>query len=852
MTSHKYLNKKKGAAYTFFSGLQSAILPAVILAVIESLIFAAVPASVLSSEKKGLGPLSTKKLSDSIKFVTSILEEPGAAIAFCVAIALLCIFTAVILLRFMADKRTVNVYYSLGIKRRTLFLSRYFAGAVMITAATIIPIVAGFFVNLAFLKLSWQLSIVYIHLFFGLWILSLLAYSLSAAVFSSVGTVSEGIVYSLGVMTLPTILLVSLENMLSAFVPSSTFDTQIVAFDSSGYFQSISAQSLIFRYERYNPLLFFADEFYKYARGAILSSGGIELTDKSVFSFPNMGISLFWLPVCIALTALGCFMFVRRNAENCGFLNTNKILANAVLFELLITAVSVPLYEVNYMGTGEIIAICSVAAFGAYIFFEIFLKRNVKRILKTLYKFPAHAAIIGLIIVTFSSGLFGFARYIPNTSDISAAAVSVPVSIAPLQIRTTTDLSYGYSSNYFVNARAGYSYNELPQMTSESDIKKVTDLHEKLVKANTDDDGSIATLTFRYVLKNGRTESRKVFVKDYSLLKESVTLLDTDACKAQYEELFGTDWNKLKNADGKFADYPNSFYGAMIYDNSVVSFTPVSMQENYLLTLTDKEFSALREALKKDLLSMTSDEVFDGDASKKLGVLSFTSTVSDNDIEGITGIGNEQVSEVEATPSEVLPDDKNTEEENPDEELPDEELPDGENEAENSKLHYTVRAKTEVYTPYDRNYNIIVTQNMTNTVKVLKDAGLDGAFTSKLKIKSLSFVKLNFDSMQDFIGARTIQRDITAYVPNGDAGYYYDDDSIQESANRLGTDTENFIKDEKRITEVMSRCSLRRLLNNGDFICVADYGDGLMTCYPLTAADAPDYVTQHTYTVNSN
>ncbi len=283
MTSHKYLNKKKGAAYTFFSGLQSAILPAVILAVIESLIFAAVPASGLSSEKKGLGPLSTKKLSDSIKFVTSILEEPGAAIAFCVAIALLCIFTAVILLRFMADKRTVNVYYSLGIKRHTLFLSRYFAGAVMITAATIIPIVAGFFVNLTFLKLSWQLSIVYIHLFFGLWILSLLAYSLSAAVFSSVGTVSEGIVYSLGVMALPTILLVSLENMLSAFVPSSTFDAQIVAFDSSGYFQSISAQSLIFRYERYNPLLFFADEFHKYARGAILSSGGIELTDESAW-----------------------------------------------------------------------------------------------------------------------------------------------------------------------------------------------------------------------------------------------------------------------------------------------------------------------------------------------------------------------------------------------------------------------------------------------------------------------------------------------------------------------------------------------------------------------------------------
>ena len=56
--------------------------------------------------------------------------------------------------------------------------------------------------------------------------------------------------------------------------------------------------------------------------------------------------------------------------------------------------------------------------------------------------------------------------------------------------------------NPFIRANLQHGFSELPEMTGENDIKEVTALHKKLVDANTDNDGAIAVLTFRYVLKN--------------------------------------------------------------------------------------------------------------------------------------------------------------------------------------------------------------------------------------------------------------------------------------------------------------------------------------------------------------
>ena len=50
------------------------------------------------------------------------------------------LLVGVLLFRFVTNKKTVNVYYSLGIKRADLYTARLVAGIIMMLAATLIPL----------------------------------------------------------------------------------------------------------------------------------------------------------------------------------------------------------------------------------------------------------------------------------------------------------------------------------------------------------------------------------------------------------------------------------------------------------------------------------------------------------------------------------------------------------------------------------------------------------------------------------------------------------------------------------------------------------------------------------------
>ena len=58
------------------------------------------------------------------------------------------LLVGVLLFRFVTNKKTVNVYYSLGIKRADLYTARLVAGIIMMLAATLIPLAVSLGINL--------------------------------------------------------------------------------------------------------------------------------------------------------------------------------------------------------------------------------------------------------------------------------------------------------------------------------------------------------------------------------------------------------------------------------------------------------------------------------------------------------------------------------------------------------------------------------------------------------------------------------------------------------------------------------------------------------------------------------
>ena len=62
------------------------------------------------------------------------------------------LLVGVLLFRFVTNKKTVNVYYSLGIKRADLYTARLVAGIIMMLAATLIPLAVSLGINLQLVR----------------------------------------------------------------------------------------------------------------------------------------------------------------------------------------------------------------------------------------------------------------------------------------------------------------------------------------------------------------------------------------------------------------------------------------------------------------------------------------------------------------------------------------------------------------------------------------------------------------------------------------------------------------------------------------------------------------------------
>lgn len=864
MIFHKSLNKKKGAAYSFFSGLSAGFVPAVLILLLQTFMTVGVPLIEFINTDFSTGDKKSKDLYDYFIYG----ETDTVTIYFILAISgILAIFTAVRLFSFICDKRTVNVFYSLGIKRSTLFLSKYCAGAVLLIASIIIPVILSYIVNLIFLGPSWRMSLTLFHFYCGLSVFSLICFSVAAVVFSSVGTVSEAVVYSVALLFAPTIIIFITENIAGALLTSSTLNVYTETFsDMSNHYRD--GTSLLQATSDYNPLLFFARQLQDFSI-AFIDGDKIMLrvgNEESPWHLPSLFVSVPWFVIAVALGVAGALLFRRIKAENCGFLNTNKILSNLTIFELCLVGSSIMLGEVNYTDIAIIIAAGVAAAFALYLIAEIFLKRNFIKIVKTLYKFAAHMAVIGLIFGICAADIFNYTSYIPDKSKIESVEISTPFSYSPI---TTKSMGYGWNSNSFIALMEPYSFYFMPKITTSEEIDKIIEINRKIVKTEKDD-GLGCEIVIRYNLKNGNTSERKHILTSKEEISALFGIFDLGDVKKEISTLFynsgGIDALKQANDRYGWVDEPVFMRLAFDYEYSEVIARTVSLQENKTLSLTKEQFTALKDAVYADLMSRSAAEYFTGN-SRQLGVLSFGINEKARQIEGINGYYDapvyeefteypapEEATTAEATgeiPLEDIFTDENLTEDILTENIFGEEIP-------QASPEVSVYSNTDTM-PYESlggmrrsgTYDIIVTENMINTLNFLNTNGFSDCFTSEYQIESISFRQYNSGEIFSYYSYRSNNfiHDFFAYpvAPNE-----FDGISADVNFDPVGVISENIITDEARIKELDSLMKLHEYSFDSGYFCLIKYKNGAYTTRYLSTEDAPQYVNSHTYTLNLN
>lgn len=633
MTSRKSLQNNFGYAYR--TGLRDNSLFAVLNAVFLSFFFAVTPIMIFrnnTSYDRESGEVSTLNFKElySFQFSTSLEFTRYLIIAGLLGVGLL---MGIMTFRFITGKKTVNVYYSLGIKRTKLFTAKYLSGLTLIAVSVLLPMLVSLIVNIAVLGVNKYMITAFFYLVIGMFSLVAFSYTLTALVFSAVGTIFEGMLFSGILILLPEMLFSCLQILIQKLVVGTPLGS-VFTTNSAGW--SGEASKLTDEFVNYNPLRYFSEGLYTYST----ANKKAELTSYTTgelvaWKNPNFLPLVLWLLVTAALFMLGVFVYKRRKAEIGGFIGKNKVLnfigTFIVAFFGFVEAYN--LLEAKGMAIGIIVGVAVLAVI--YTVLSLLLLRNGKQFVKDLLALPVQIAVTALIFVFFATGYFGAANRVPDTADVSYAKISAFYNDSVTGATTNNYSNYG---RYSFGGLDSPSSIPTGQYETEKDIDFVRGMHEKLVEAGRTEPTVLdesyngtrpLAVQIVYVLKNGKEVKRCYYGVSEEVLQGLQKAVETDYYKARLNKLFKDPVQKVEPPkvengtliSGDYASYNEYQYIRSLRESTDIFVYGKALADRIPLELTDAQKQTLLDCLYQDLSKKTAENRYS--TANAVGVISF-------------------------------------------------------------------------------------------------------------------------------------------------------------------------------------------------------------------------------------
>lgn len=610
------------------------------------------------------------------------------------------ILLGVLLFRFVTNKKTVNVYYSLGIKRADLYTARLLAGVFMMFAAVLVPLAVSLGLNLHYFGSSVMLWRTFLFYAVHNVICVLAGLTISAAVSSCVGTVVESLGFSAVLAAFPSVVTMCVNYSVPAILngaPSKTYyGIYPVASSFGENYLDMTNSTLFGRAIAHINLLMLN-------RSSFINSSSVEAMTKEAakkWAAPSLTPYILWAVLIAAFFVFGLFMFKRRKAEICGFPGRSAVLNFVLCMIASFGVASLIIYFIAY--TSQIsrwimIALVIVAAFLVFVILDVILHLSFKALKKDWKIGLVHVGLMAAFLLSLYTGFFGYSSRVPDVQSIESASISAPNALMG-SYKLGNGLQSGYNSNlyfgedglkdyYYVGNR---SNSLVEDFKDKDDINTVREIHKAMIKAgnlnktNSDSDDYSKRVTsqkviIKYKLKNGRELVR---VYNYVPLTDYPTLYALEDTKNWNSKIK----NELLNIDS---------------ENVIPIVFSAQMDKR---TAVDEELTAgLARAIYNDISTLSSDKFLSSNA-KYLGSVAFYVNREQREDYSIY----ESSEYVNATSME----DEITEEEEP---LSRQETVDNLAIRDNSQGKYLALG----------DYSVIpITEEMTNTISFLKAHGL--------------------------------------------------------------------------------------------------------------------------------
>ena len=610
------------------------------------------------------------------------------------------ILLGVLLFRFVTNKKTVNVYYSLGIKRADLYTARLVAGIIMMLAATLIPLAVSLGINLHFFGSSAMLWRTFLFYAVHNVICVLAGLTISAAVSSCVGTVVESLGFSAVLAAFPSVVTMCVNYSVPAILNGAPGITYYDIYPSSSSYGDMhldmTGSTMFGRIISHINLLMLN-------RSSFINSSSVEAMTKEAakkWAAPSLTPYILWAVLIAAFFVFGLFMFKRRKAEICGFPGRSAVLNFVLCMIASFGAASLIIYLASKnpdISTWLLIAILLVISMAVFLVLDILVHLSFK-VLKKDWKIGlVHVGLMAAFLLSLYTGFFGYSSRVPDVQSIESASISAPNALMG-SYKLGNGLQSGYNSNlyfgedglkdyYYVGNR---SNSLVEDFKDKDDINTVREIHKAMIKAgnlnktNSDSDDYSKRVTsqkviIKYKLKNGREIVRD---DNYVPLTDYPTLYALEDTK---------NWNsKIKNE-------------LLNIDSENVIPIVFSAQMDNRIAVDEELTAGLARAIYNDISTLSSDKFLSSNA-KYLGSVAFYVNREQREDYSIY----ESSEYVNATSME----DEITEEEEP---LSRQETVDNLAIRDNSQGKYLALG----------DYSVIpITEEMTNTISFLKAHGL--------------------------------------------------------------------------------------------------------------------------------
>lgn len=524
------------------------------------------------------------------------------------------ILTAVKSFYFVLRKNQVNVFFSMGVTRKALFINRTLAGLITLFVAVLIPMVVIYIVNISvfgYVAHATSLFLYAVSLFFTC---GLAGFAIGAAATMISGNIFEVALTSFSATLTPMLLFSTVESLLSSFLKGAVMniDAKWLALISPWHIATSLSDDKVMNMYGYADSVSPYDILGLITRDAPADKYKIPEAMKADMDF--FAPILVWLAISAVLLAIGYMLYKARKAEHAnsfGHFAISRGVTMTLVFSLFVLYVDELFYP--RLSPAAYFAILVVSSAIAYFLLQLVMTRKIKATLKSFKYYGVLVGIVAVFLVVVGTGIFGTYNKTPDKAEIKSVSIDA-AAISPYE-------HYIYSGN-----------GDEDFVESETDESKeiIIGLFDKIKNEKVRyGEESIASVTFAFRDKDDELKYRNFDIYSDELYMEYIkAVYGSDFFDLILKEYLITDPKELTDEGGVsdgiyyYGDTNNSAGHLKIKNWAYISNTSLySLDDGYYPQVEFVEDNeALCNALYNDLTKLTFEQLV-ANNSKPVGIL---------------------------------------------------------------------------------------------------------------------------------------------------------------------------------------------------------------------------------------